>query len=112
MGSCVKGCMCFSDYLVADFVTFLSRGVAGGGFETQIGDVCVRQVAELEKCQQAENQSELEALLDQTRQDKARCDQRLASLQESLALSQNEATRLRESLATKEEELKVACVHL
>lgn len=70
------------------------------------------QVAELEKCQQAENQSELEALLDQTRQDKARGEQRLASLQESLALSQNEASRLRESLATKEEELKVGRMSL
>ena len=64
-------------------------------------------MAELEKCQQAENQSELEALLDQTRQDKARCEQRLASLQESLAHSQNEVTRIRDSLSTREEELKV-----
>ncbi|XP_076452962.1 cytospin-A-like isoform X2 [Babylonia areolata] len=66
------------------------------------------KVAELEKCQQAENQSELEALLDQTRQDKARGEQRLASLQESLALSQNEVTRLREALTSREEELKVS----
>ncbi|XP_070204422.1 cytospin-A-like isoform X3 [Littorina saxatilis] len=66
------------------------------------------KVAELEKCQQAENQSELETLLDQTRQDKARCEQRLANLQESLAHSQNEAIRLRDSLATRDEELKVA----
>lgn len=66
------------------------------------------KVAELEKCQQAENQTELEALLDQTRQEKARGEQRLASLQESLALSQNEVTRLRESLTTREEELKVS----
>ncbi|KAL8599493.1 hypothetical protein ACOMHN_065944 [Nucella lapillus] len=65
------------------------------------------KVAELEKCQQAENQTELEALLDQTRQEKARGEQRLASLQESLALSQNEVARIRESLATRDEELKV-----
>lgn len=65
------------------------------------------QLAELEKCQQAEGQSELEALLDQTRQDKVRGEQHLATLQESLALSQCEVTRLREILTTREEELKV-----
>lgn len=64
------------------------------------------KVTELEKCQQAEGQSELEVLLDQTRQDKARCEQRMVNIQESLALSNNEVIRLQEAFLAKEEELK------
>ncbi|XP_025092993.1 cytospin-A-like isoform X6 [Pomacea canaliculata] len=65
------------------------------------------KMSELEKCRQAQDQSEFEALLDQTRQEKARGEQRLANMQESLALSQCELTRVKDVLATREEELKV-----
>ncbi|XP_035828216.1 cytospin-A [Aplysia californica] len=66
------------------------------------------KVCELETARQAQDKTDVEALLDCARQDKARLEQRVADLTESLALSQCEVTRLKDCLATKEQDLIVA----
>ncbi|CAG5128624.1 unnamed protein product [Candidula unifasciata] len=63
------------------------------------------KVAELETARRAQDKTDLEALLDVARQDKDRTDQKLADLVESLAFSQCELARLKESLTGKDQEL-------
>ncbi|GFS26636.1 cytospin-A [Elysia marginata] len=65
-----------------------------------------KKVAELERERGAqENKTDLEALLDQARQDKAGAEQRVAELTESLGLAQCEVIRLKDLLAGKDQEL-------
>ena len=66
------------------------------------------KVAELEQCHNATDKSDLEELLDNTRQEKDRVEAKLANEQEELAVSQNEVAKLREQISCMEEELKVS----
>lgn len=65
------------------------------------------KVQELESLCKAAEQSDLEELLHNARQEKDKLEEKLANSQDILAHSQNEIARLRESLLSKEEELRV-----
>lgn len=65
------------------------------------------KVQELESYCKANDQSELEELLHSTRQERDKLEERLADVQDVLAHSQNEVTRLKDQIITKEEEVKV-----
>lgn len=66
------------------------------------------KVAELESTRMAMDRTDLEELLDCTRQEKAKAEERVAGLTESLARSQCEVLRLKDGLSMKEQELIVA----
>ncbi|XP_064620116.1 cytospin-A-like isoform X2 [Lineus longissimus] len=65
------------------------------------------KVAELEQFRNASDKTELEELLDNTRQEKDKLEVKLTDVQEALAHSQCEVSRLKELLSSFEEEMKV-----
>ncbi|XP_060581869.1 cytospin-A-like isoform X2 [Ruditapes philippinarum] len=65
------------------------------------------KVQELESYCKANDQSDLEQLLHNTRQEKDKLEERLADVQDALAHSQNEVTNLKDQIIVKEEEVKV-----
>jgi hypothetical protein len=65
------------------------------------------KVAELEQYRNASDKTELEALLDNTRQEKDKLEVKLTDVQQALAHSQCEVARLKELLSSYEEEMKV-----
>ena len=79
---------------------------------------CRVQVDALEKGLQLENLSELEALLDSTRQEKENAVDRASRLRESLTLANGELVRLRDAVARHHNELEVSfvamcfCLHI
>ena len=66
------------------------------------------KVTDLEQCRNATDKSDLEEILDNTRQEKEKLDCRLADIQEELALSQNTVARVKDQMSSMEEELKVS----
>ncbi|XP_014680220.1 PREDICTED: ERC protein 2-like, partial [Priapulus caudatus] len=67
----------------------------------------VRELDELVSARQNTGTTELEELLSKTREEKGRAEARVANLQEALAHSQNEATKLKDKVFYLEEELQV-----
>ncbi|XP_015929933.1 cytospin-A isoform X2 [Parasteatoda tepidariorum] len=67
-----------------------------------------QKVSELEKEREAGATSELNALLQETRKDKEKVEERAVRLQEQLALSQREVTRYKDQLQQLQEENMVA----
>lgn len=65
------------------------------------------KVQELESYCKANEQSDLEELLHNTRQEKDKLEERLADVHDALAHSQNEVMRLKDQIINKEEEVKV-----
>ena len=63
------------------------------------------QVDELEQARQAQDKTDLEALLDSARQDKTRLELQVADLNEALALGNYEQNRLKDCMASKEQDL-------
>lgn len=63
------------------------------------------KLAELEQARKAADRSDLEELLDNTRQEKDKVETELANTQEALAHRQNDVTKLKETIATLEEEI-------
>ena len=66
------------------------------------------KVAELEQVKNAEDKSEIEALLDNARQEKDKVESKLTNTLEELAFSKNEVCKLKEQMCSLEEELKVS----
>lgn len=65
------------------------------------------KVTELEQFRNATDKSDLEELLDNTRQEKDKVEEKLADIQNELAVSNNQVLKLKENLARLEEEQKV-----
>ncbi|XP_059144249.1 cytospin-A-like [Physella acuta] len=66
------------------------------------------KVQELEASRRTQDKTDLEDLLDAARQEKDKAEQTITDLTESLSLSKCELTKLKEALASKEQELLVA----
>jgi DNA repair exonuclease SbcCD ATPase subunit len=66
-----------------------------------------QKATELEQERNATDKSDLEELLDGLRVEKEKLEERFASLQEQLAVSQNEVLRHKENISSLEEEIKV-----
>ncbi len=65
------------------------------------------KVVELEQCRNAIDKTDLEELLDNTRQEKDKVEDKLTNVQEELAVSLNELAKVKEQMASLEEEIKV-----
>ncbi|XP_046347446.1 cytospin-A-like isoform X1 [Haliotis rufescens] len=66
------------------------------------------KVQELEQFRKVVDKSDMEALLDNARQEKDRAEERLANIQKSLDHSRCEVMKLKEIMSTRDEEIKVA----
>ena len=66
-----------------------------------------QKVLELEQFRQATHKSQLETLLDKTRVEKEKLEEKLTNIQEQLAVSESHVVKLEENNSSLEEQIKV-----